>query len=228
MNDDEPLPSVRVWDLPTRLFHWLLAATLVGSVLSAKIGGNAMAWHFRFGYLVFGLLLFRLAWGLVGGYWSRFSSFLYGPRSVLGYLRGGAGPQGRWHVGHSPLGALSTWFVLAVLALQVASGLVADDDIVNVGPLNRFVSSALASTATGWHKNIGQWLILGWAGLHLLAVLMHWVAKKRDLVRPMWSGDKPLPTHTPRSADSAATRTLAAALALACAGLVTWVVRLGG
>lgn len=64
--------TVRVWDLPTRLFHWSLAVTIVGSVVSAKIGGNAMVWHLRFGYAVLALLLFRLVWGLVGSHWSRF------------------------------------------------------------------------------------------------------------------------------------------------------------
>ena len=70
MNDAKQNPStVRVWDLPTRLFHWALALTIVGSVVSAKIGGNAMVWHFRFGYVVFGLVAFRVLWGLVGGRW---------------------------------------------------------------------------------------------------------------------------------------------------------------
>ena len=64
----EPLPPVRVWDLPTRLFHWILAGCIVGSVVSAKIGGNAMVWHFRLGYVVLTLILFRLVWGLVGGH----------------------------------------------------------------------------------------------------------------------------------------------------------------
>ena len=91
--------SVRVWDLPTRVFHWLLATTVIASVTSAKIGGNAMVWHFRLGYLALGLLAFRLVWGLVGGRWSRFSSFLYSPAALLRYLRGQPRPDDRFEVG---------------------------------------------------------------------------------------------------------------------------------
>ena len=99
------LQRIRVWDLPTRLFHVVLALAVVGAVVSAKIGGAAMAWHFRLGYLVFGLLVFRLLWGFLGGRWSRFISFLYSPAATVRYLRGRArrtappprraGPPGR-------------------------------------------------------------------------------------------------------------------------------------
>ena len=80
---NEPLLPTRVWDLPTRVFHWVLACCVVGSVISAKIGGNAMVWHMRLGYVVFTLLAFRLVWGLIGGRWSRFASFIYSPAAVL-------------------------------------------------------------------------------------------------------------------------------------------------
>ena len=83
---DPQAVRVRVWDLPTRLFHWVLMACVIGSVISAKIGGNAMAWHFRLGYVVFTLLAFRLLWGLVGGRWSRFASFVPGPGALRRYL----------------------------------------------------------------------------------------------------------------------------------------------
>ena len=91
MSDE--LRPVRVWDLPTRLFHWVLAVTIVGSIVSAKVGGNAMVWHMRLGYLVFTLLAFRLVWGFVGGRWSRFGSFLYSPAALLQYLRRASPPQ---------------------------------------------------------------------------------------------------------------------------------------
>ena len=78
----DPLKPLRIWDLPTRAFHWALAACVVASVVSAKIGGDAMVWHLRLGYAVLTLLLFRLVWGFVGGHWSRFGSFLYAPSSV--------------------------------------------------------------------------------------------------------------------------------------------------
>jgi cytochrome b len=221
------LQRVRVWDLPTRLFHWVLALAILGLVVTAKVGGNAIDWHFRLGYLVFTLLAFRLLWGLVGGRWSRFASFVYGPRSVFAHLRGADGPNGRFTVGHSPLGALSVFALLAVLLLQVATGLVADDEIASTGPLNRFVAGATASLATGWHKSWGQWLVIGLALLHIAAVLFYLWVKRANLIVPMLSGDKALPMDTPASADTARTRALAAVLLAVCALGVGWLVKGG-
>ena len=224
--DEAGLRTVRVWDLPTRIFHWLLAACVVASVVSAKIGGNAMVWHFRLGYVVFTLLAFRLVWGLVGGRWSRFSSFLYAPATTLRYLRGRSAGHEHHEVGHSPLGALSVLGLLAVLAAQVATGLFADDEISNTGPLIKFVSSATSSSLTGWHKGYGQWLVIGLAGLHVVAVLVY-LARRKNLVRAMWSGDKLLPAAVPAARDHALSRALALATVAVCAGLVAWLVKLG-
>ncbi len=219
--------TVRVWDLPTRLFHWTLALSVTGSVISAKIGGDAMLWHFRLGYLAFGLITFRLLWGFFGGRWSRFASFVYAPRTLWRYLRGQVHPQERLDVGHSPLAALSVFGLLALLALQVATGLVADDEIANTGPLNRLVSGATALSATAWHKAWGQWTIVTLVALHLAAVAFYtW--RGRALVRAMVDGDKLLPADTPASTDTPARRALALVLLALSAGLVTWVVRLGG
>ena len=228
-----PTPSaatnpVRVWDLPTRAFHWLLAAAVVGLVISGKIGGGAMVWHFRLGLLVMGLLLFRLLWGLVGGHWSRFVRFAYGPGALLRYLRGQSRPDEHHEVGHSPLGALSVFALLALLAVQVGTGLVADDEISNVGPLNRYVSGATAASATAWHKDYGQAVLIVLVLLHVAAIVFYRVRKGRNLVGPMITGDKPLPAGTPASADGAGTRGLALLLAAACAALAVWVMRLGG
>lgn len=224
----EPAAStVRVWDLPTRLFHWTLALCVTGSLVSAEIGGGALAWHFWFGYAVFALLAFRLVWGLIGGRWSRFTSFVYGPATFLRYLRGQSRSDEHVDVGHSPLGALSVFALIAVLAAQVATGLVADDEIATVGPLNRLVSSDLALSATSWHKSFGQWAVFGLIGLHIAAILYYVMVKRRTLVAPMISGDKALPPGTPHSVDSTGSRLTAFVLALLCAGVVAWVIRLG-
>lgn len=221
-----PVPT-RVWDLPTRLFHWLLAAAVLGSVISAKIGGNAMEWHFRFGYALLGLVAFRLLWGLVGGRWSRFASFLYAPGTLWRYVRGQSRPEERHEVGHSPLASLSVFALLAVLAVQLATGLVADDEIANIGPLNRFVSTDTGLAATGWHKDYGQWLLLGLVGLHLLAIAWYAWRRRLNLVGPMLLGDKPLPPGTPASADGWHQRGLALLLAALCGWGVWQVVLLG-
>ena len=222
------LQAVRVWDLPTRLFHWTLALCVVGSVISAKIGGNAMVWHMRCGYVVFSLLAFRLLWGFVGGRWSRFATFIYSPATLWRYLRGQDRDHEHLDVGHSPLGAGSVFALLLFLAAQVASGLFADDEIATTGPLNKFVSTATGLALTTYHKTGGQWVLIGLVLLHVLAIVLYRVRRKKDLVGPMLRGDKMLPAGVPASADSLATRALAALLLAACAGGVAWLVALGG
>jgi cytochrome b len=224
---DEESRPVRVWDLPTRAFHWALAACVVASIVSAQIGGNAMVWHFRLGYVVFTLLAFRMLWGLVGGHWSRFANFIYAPGTVWRYLRGHSAAHEHHDVGHSPLGALSVWGLLALLALQVATGLFADDEIASSGPLVKFVSGSTSLALTRWHANIGQWLIIALLLLHVGAILFYLLKKNRNLVVPMLSGDKHLAVAAPASVDTLRSRSLAALLLAACAGLVTWIVSLG-
>ena len=220
--------GVRVWDLPTRLSHWALATCVVASVVSAKIGGNATAWHFRLGYVVFTLVAFRLIWGVVGGRWSRFGSFVHAPATTLRDLRGRSHPDELLDVGHNPLGALSAFGLLAILALQVGTCLFANDDILATCPLIKFVSSATSSLLMNWHKSFGQWLVLALVALHVAAILFYLLKKKNNLVRPMVTGDKPLPPGVPASVDTPRTRLLAATLLALCAGGVAWLVSLGG
>lgn len=221
----QPQQLVRVWDLPTRLFHWTLAASVVGLVVTAKVGGNAMVWHFRLGYVVLALLAFRLVWGLVGGRWSRFGAFLYSPARLLRYLRGAGTPEDA--VGHSPLGALSVFGLLAVLLAQVGTGLLSDDEIAFAGPLTRFVSNAVVSTATTYHKDLGQFLVLGLVALHVLAIVFYAVARKQRLVPAMWHGHKPAAPGTPAARDDIATRLAALVVGLLCGALAWWVSTLG-
>jgi cytochrome b len=224
----QQLVNVRVWDLPTRAFHWVLALCVIGSVISAKIGGNALVWHMRLGYVVFTLLAFRILWGLMGGRWSRFVSFIYAPGTVLRYLRGASQPGEHHDVGHSPLGAFSVFGLLAILAVQVGTGLFADDEIATTGPLNKFVSSATGLSLTAWHKGWGQWLIIALVVLHIAAIVFYLVGRKNNLVRPMLTGDKALPATVPASTDGGTTRVIAAVLVALCGAGVAWLVSLGG
>jgi len=227
MKPSQALRPVRVWDLPTRVFHWLLAAAVIGMVITGKLGGNAMVWHVRLGLLVFTLLGFRVVWGLIGGRWSRFASFIYAPSTLFRYLRGRSTPDQQLDVGHSPLGALSVFGLLGVLIAQVATGLVADDEIATVGPLNILVSNATGLQASGWHTGWGLWLLLALVALHLAAIAFHrW--RGRDLLTPMLSGDKLLPPDVPAAADNATRRVLALLVMLAVAALALWIARQGG
>jgi cytochrome b len=220
-----PRDTIRVWDLPTRIFHWLLVACIIGSVVTSQIGGNAMIWHFRFGFAIATLLLFRLVWGVVGGRWSRFTSFLYSPASVIRYLRGEGRPEHA--VGHNPLGAGSVFALLVLLIAQVSTGVFSDDEIAAVGPFAMFVSNATVSLATTYHTSYGKFALIALIVLHLAAIAYYYFAKRDNLIEPMLNGDKALATTLPGSRDDATSRLAALVVLVACAALVSWGVSLG-
>jgi cytochrome b len=224
MNND--LAVKRVWDLPTRVFHWALAYCIVCLFITGLTGGDAMPWHFRFGYAVMTLLLFRLVWGIVGGKWSRFATFVYAPSKILCYLKGQGKPLHT--VGHNPLGALSVFTMLALLLAQVGTGLISDDEISVAGPLTKFVSNATISSASGYHVTIGKTLLIFLILMHIVAILFYFFKKRQNLIKPMLNGDKLLPTNTPASTDTAATRALALVVLMACSAAVYGLIRLAG
>jgi len=184
--------SIRVWDLPLRLFHWLLLICVAGALISVQI--KAMDWHGRFGLAVVGLLAFRLVWGLIGSTHARFWAFAPGPKTLSDYVRG------RWHgLGHNPLGALSVFAILGVLAFQSITGLFADDVIAYTGPLRRAVSGDTASQLTGWHMRM-EYVIYGLIALHLAAIAFHELIKRERLVKPMITGRKQVEARDARHA----------------------------
>ena len=219
------LHRIRIWDLPTRLFHLALFVCVVGLIITGNVGGSLMPWHFRLGYCVMTLLLFRIIWGFVGGKWSRFASFIYAPNTVIAYLKGKAKPE--HSAGHSPLGAGSVFALLGFLALQVATGLISDDEITNQGPLARFVSNARVSLATWWHKDIGKWVIAALIVLHIAAILFYLYKKKQNLIRPMIEGDKEMAQAVEASKDTMGSRIAALVVLILCGGFVYWVQSLG-
>lgn len=216
---------VRVWDLPTRLFHWSLVACVAGLIITGHVGGQMINWHARLGYAVLALVLFRLAWGFLGGRWSRFSSFGVTPGRVMGYLRGGNDED---RIGHNPLGALSVFAMLSMLLVQVATGLVSDDEIAFTGPLNSLVSSARGLAATAFHKQVGQWLVVALVVLHVAAIVYYRIRRQQNLVRPMITGDKVVPIAVRGSRDDARTRLTGALVLGLSAGFVAWLVKLAG
>lgn len=219
---------LRVWDLPTRVFHWLLAFCVIALVITGMRGGSAMEWHLKLGYSVLTLLIFRVVWGFIGGHWSRFKQFFYSPLTILRYLRGQSKPE--HDVGHNPLGSLSVWGLLFILGAQIATGLMSDDEIATQGPLVKFVSSALSSLATSYHKHWGKWIIMVLVCLHIAAILFYLFKKKENLIRPMLHGDKES-HHTdvlPASKDALAQRLTALTIFIVIAlGVAYTVQRLG-
>ena len=217
--------KVRIWDLPTRVFHWSLFLCLLGLVVTGQIGGEAMRWHFRLGYAVLSLLLFRLAWGFVGGRWSRFSVFVVEPKAILRYLQGG---NPTFSVGHNPLGALSVLAMLGFALLQVATGLISDDEIATTGPLAKMVSSAWVGKATYYHSAIGQYVLYALVLLHLGALFFYRFKRKENLVPAMWHGDKVLPEPQQNARDDGKSRLVALMVFVLCAGMVTGLVQWAG
>ncbi len=212
---------LRVWDLPTRLFHWSLVLLIAISAVTAQLGGLWLDWHMRSGYAILTLVVFRLLWGVAGSRYARLVHFLRGPRVVLAYLRG-RHPEVK--VGHNPLGALSIVAILAVLLVQAATGLFTNDGSFTEGPLARLVSTATSERMSTVHR-WGELAIYFLVGLHIAAVLYYLVVRRDNLILPMITGDRPGVAGHPIDDGPGLWRRAAVLLAVAC-GLTGYVVLL--
>jgi cytochrome b len=175
-----------VWDLPVRVTHWALVLAVAGSWATHYAGVEWFTWHRRLGYTVLVLAAFRVVWGFIGTRQARFASFLRGPGALLAYLREG----GRATVGHNPLGALSVVALLALLLLQAATGLFANDEIMHMGPFYGWIAPELSNRITSLHRASSEWLLV-LIGLHLAAVAFYVRVRRQPLVNAMITGRKP-------------------------------------
>jgi cytochrome b len=180
-----------VWDIPVRLFHWLLVLCLFGQWLTAEVLEDAMDIHFYIGYFTLGLIIFRLIWGFIGTKYAKFSSFISGPKAVISYLRSLASKHHHFTTGHNPLGGLLLPAVLILVGLQAISGLFTSDDIVSAGPYYDSASSGVQKVMQWLHHNIFD-VLLGLVVIHLLAIAWYRWALKHDLITPMLTGHKVL------------------------------------
>jgi cytochrome b len=208
-----------VWDRATRLVHWSLAPLILFLWWTAQTSVDKMDWHRWAGDAVLGLLVFRLAWGVLGGSTARFSHFVKGPGSALAYLKGLFGKKAGPTIGHNPLGGWSVVALILTLLAVVAFGLFAEDvDGIESGPLARFVDFDTGRMAAKLHHtafNVLLWLI----GLHLLAIAFYAVFKRENLVGPMVTGRRKLPDGAERLRPAAAWR-LVLSLLLAAGAVV--------
>lgn len=203
---------IRLWDLPTRLFHWLLAAAVIAAFITEKTGN--MDAHAVVGLGVIGLLFFRIAWGFTGSTYARFTQFVRGPRAVRDYL------QGRWQgEGHNPLGALSVLAFLLVLLLQVGSGVFANDDSTFFGPLYALVSRETSDLLTRIHR-LQELVIIALVLLHVAAIVFYARVKKKNLLKPMITGIKE--SASPQAPDAQGGGWLAFVIALTIALAAVW------
>jgi len=172
------LPPQRtlVWDLPTRVFHWLLALSFAGAYLTAE-SERLRDVHMLLGYTTVGLVAFRLLWGIVGTRYARFTSFSLSPAAVLGYLKSLARLSPRHYFGHNPAGS---WAILGMLLLVVALGATGWANAIEVGPK--------------WMEDLHEGLanaLVALVVVHVAAVLLTCVLHRENLVRAMLTGYKP-------------------------------------
>lgn len=184
---EAPAPATqKVWDLPTRLVHWMFVACVAFSWWSVE--NKQLEWHVWSGLTLLGLLVFRIYWGFAGPETARFSHFVKGPAAVVGYLGKLFKPNYRAAFGHNPLGALSVIALLLALVTQVGLGLFATDtDYLYSGPLNHLVDGDTADELTDWHEDFFN-VLLALIGLHLAAIAFYLVAKRINLIGPMLTG----------------------------------------
>jgi cytochrome b len=211
--------KIRIWDLPTRLFHWLLVLAVIGSFVSVKLGGNAMIWHGRFGYLVLALIFFRIIWGFVGTYHARFVHFIRSPKAILAYLKNSVETPG-----HSPVGAISVLVLIGLFLIQALAGLFASDDIAFDGPLAKYVASSWVELLTSLHR-WNEWVLLALVGVHIGAILYYKYAKRINLISAMITGDKEWTETAPLVQDDSKVRLKAMAILLTIALIMYYFLR---
>lgn len=221
MTENKSIRSVRVWDLPVRLFHWLIAALAAICIVTGKLGLDWLDVHMTSGYGVLTLVLFRLIWGVVGGHHARFASFVRGPAAVARHAAGLFRKDAPPSLGHNPLGGWSVMAMLGALLLQASTGLFANDDIFTQGPLYPLVSKSTSDILTRIHRlNADVTSVL--IAIHIAAVLFYLVVKGDNLIMPMIHGRKHWRGPAPPAAGSPWAAALIAGL---CAGAVFLLVR---
>jgi cytochrome b len=184
------LASIRVWDLPTRLFHWVLVVLVIAMVWTGWTGKLDL--HMTLGQVVLSLVLFRLIWGFAGNRYARFADFVAGPMAGLRYLGTLFGRPGPQYIGHNPVGGYAVLAMLGLLALQAGSGLFTSDDIVNDGPLFSKVSGSTAALLSTIHR-LAIWALLAVIAIHLMSTVFYLTVKRENLVTPMVTGRKTAP-----------------------------------
>ena len=210
-----------IWDLPTRLFHWVLVVLIALQYATAEFHFLDMDWHFRFGYATLALILFRVLWGVFGSQTSCFRHFVRGPAAVITHVRALLSTNPHVSVGHNPLGGWSVLVLLLCVAVQVLSGLFASDGIDTDGPFADRVSNAAAQAFTrvhDWNQNVLLVLI----ALHVVAIVLYRVLRNEDLVAAMITGRRAVETPSLRFAGIGRALVLFVICAVVVAALILW------
>jgi len=184
MNQAPRVVMTLIWEWPLRVWHWLFALCIGGSLVTGLSGDIGwMDWHLRFGYCACGLLLFRLLWGFLGGSYSRWRSYRPSPTGILQHFRGAAiaGP-------HTAPGIALVLLLLAVVLVQAVTGLFTTDDIFIEGPLVRYADDSLVTTMSAIHHR-AYYLVITAIAIHLSAHLIYGLKGSR-MPLSMFNGKK--------------------------------------
>jgi len=224
---------MRAWDLPTRLFHWLLVLLVASAWVSFRyaeaLGDFTLKWHRWNGYAVLVLIVFRVLWGFAGSPTSRFMHFVRWPWVAVGYLVDLVRGRARFFLSHNPVGAYMVLALLGLVALQAGLGLFAveHNDSGAYGPLYRLVTEDTYKSLTSWHRKLFYSSLLLLIPVHVLANMLYGLVKKEPLIRAMVTGTKPAASYEDGAAAAAegsqAGRALlcfAAAIAIVFGGIV--------
>jgi cytochrome b len=210
---------IKIWDLPTRLFHWLLVILIAMAWGSQEF--NNMDLHVLTGYAILVLLIFRVIWGFVGSDTARFRHFLRSPFAAIAHLLYIHRREPDRDIGHNAAGGWMVLVMLALVGVQAGTGLFANDDANTEGPLMHFVEKDTSDWLSHIHS-VNFTLIEAAIVLHILAILTYAVLKRRNLVWPFLTGSKTMPedVQAPRLVNP-----LWGVIVLAvAAGFVTWLV----
>lgn len=182
------MDTVRVWDLPTRTFHWLFASACIVAWFT---GDDARYTHLHTfaGYTALALVLFRLVWGVVGGRYARFAQFVRGPGAVIEHLKGLRQSPRKHHRGHNPAGGWAVIILLTLVLLLGMSGIAVLGGEEGFGPLAGLLSIEQGVVIHQWHEWLG-WALLGMVMLHLTGVVMESLLLRENLPRAMVNGNK--------------------------------------
>lgn len=178
--------KARIWDLPTRVMHWLLVISI--GVCWWTGTNNDLEYHQYSGYAALWIVLMRVYWGFAGSSTALFKNFVRGPATVIAYLRTLHWRNTPQAPGHNPLGALSVLLLLGLVLTVVIQGLLAVDvDGLYSGPLSLYVTFKQGRHFARLHYQWFEYLL--WAiGLHLAAVIFYYLHKRHNLVAPMITG----------------------------------------
>jgi cytochrome b len=210
--------TIKVWDLPVRIFHWSLVLLFAAAYITNSLGPEWFTYHAWCGYGIIVLVSFRLIWGLVGTYHARFTNFISDPITSRFLSR-----DHKPHTGHNPLGAIMVITLLLTILVQAATGLFTNDEIFNVGPLVGYISSELSLELTSLHRQLFYW-IAGAVALHVLAVLYHVFFKRDGILKAMFTGKKSGEHLADEPSISSSRLWLALVIILVLSGILAWLI----